>query len=163
MLGICVHHGIRPSVNLINCLRMDPLSITASVSALLGTGGTIARALKKVIKLKNAPDCLQELEEELEELQCMVNDVQSLLLARTEPEYCELPSTLPLALKRLKGTLLALEKLIAYDLTTVKRNENSLRIDRSEWLLAENKIQSIIIRARADKSSLGVALVLAQS
>ncbi|KAL6411852.1 hypothetical protein AUP68_04231 [Ilyonectria robusta] len=51
---------------------MDPLSITASVLAVLGAVGQTAKALKKLWGLKDAP----------EELASLVNEVHSLISAQ---------------------------------------------------------------------------------
>ena len=143
---------------------MDPLSVIASVVTLLTTSGTMGKGLKELLKLKDAPQCLANLTTEVEDVHIIIEDVHTLLLQKAQLPHNELPSSLPIALKRLKQTLLALESLISYELTVVTSNSNNtLRIDRSKWLRANSKIQDIIARIRAEKLSLASALALLNS
>ena len=44
---------------------MDPISLRASIIAILGAGGAIAKAMHKIRGLKHAPDVLLQLNNEV--------------------------------------------------------------------------------------------------
>lgn len=138
---------------------MDPLSVTASILAVLGAGGEVGKACKKIIDLRDAPDALIALNNEVTDLHILVRDVDDILRQHSRiSETDALPSVIS-ALKRVKATLLRLESLIAYELTTPS-GSNGRRLDRSVWLRAESKVQKLKDDIRADRVALAPALSL---
>ena len=137
---------------------MDPLSITSGIITFLDAGGQIAKGLRKLIQLKEAPDALLALNNELGDFQSVVQDVDDLLQHQSASTNIVLPSSMSRTLERSKSAVLALESLIAYILTTVSANNGQLRVDRSAWLRAEHKIAATKERIRAAKVDLGSAL-----
>ncbi len=142
---------------------MDPLSLTASIIAIVQISGTIGKGLKKIVNLRNAPDIFLALNNEVADLQCILQDVNSLLRQRLDTTGQEPLGSLVRALEKAKQTLSKLEILLAYDLTTTKRNGNEARLDRSVWIRAEAKVHQIKDEIREDKSSLSSALSILTS
>jgi len=120
-------------------------------------GGKVGKGLKKLIQLKDAPDALLALCNEVTDLQCVVHDVDDLLQQRREDHA--LPSCITGALDQAKATVLDLEKIIFYDLTTITTCGGH-RVDRSSWLRAENKVVAMKERIKAANISLVNALSL---
>lgn len=58
---------------------MDPLSISASVVALLGAADGVSRGLRKLLKLRGVPDLILALNNEVSDLQLLLNEVGSLV------------------------------------------------------------------------------------
>ena len=139
---------------------MDPLSISAGVVALLGAGGTLAKLLRKGIGLKNAPDVLRALNDEVSELQSTANDVNDLLWTANRDPDDHLPKSLVSTLNRVKSILLQLESYISYQLTTVTADGKSNRLDRSVNLRAEHRLQEFKEEILTSRIALAAALSL---
>ena len=99
---------------------MDPLSISASVVALLGAGGTLAKLLRKGIGLKNAPDVLRTLNDEVSELRSTAYDVNDLLWTANQDPDDHPPKSLVSTLSRVKSILLQLESVVIWELQDQK-------------------------------------------
>jgi len=136
---------------------MDPLSITAGILAIVGAGGKVGNGLKKLVQLRDAPDALLALCNEVSDLQCVVHNVDD-LLQQLQQEHA-LPSSIKGALNQAKATVLDLEKIIFYDLTTIT-TRGGYRVDRSSWLRAETKVATIKERIKAANILLVNALSL---
>ncbi len=138
----------------------DPLSIAASILTLLSAGGAIGRFLMKTVALKHAPEIFLALNNDIVDLHNVVHIVDELL-----QEHYGIADKAPLSrvcgsLEKIQETLSAFEHLISYQLTTVARDSSHLRLDRSEWVRAEPKVQRLRDKIRADKGDLCLALTL---
>ena len=142
---------------------MDPLSISASVVTLLGAGGTLAKLLRKGIGLKNAPDVLRALNDEVSELQLTANDVNDLLWTANRDPDDHPPKSLVSTLSRVKSILLQLESYISYQLTTVTADGESNRLDKSVYLRAEHRLQQFKDEILTSRIALAAALSLSAS
>ena len=136
---------------------MDPLSLTVGILTLLSAGGTIGKTLDKIITLK-APDVLFALNNEGFDLQIVVQDVSNLLHQHYEITQAGPISSICFALDKSKRTLLNLESLIAYKLTTTTGKYNELRLDRSAWFRLEPRVLKLKNEIRDDRVRLSVAL-----
>ena len=139
---------------------MDPLSISASVVALLGAGGTLAKLLRKGVGLKNAPDVLRALNDEVLELQSTANDVNDLLWTANRDPDDHPPKSLVGTLSRVKSILLRLESYVSYELTTVTADGESARLDKSVYLRAEHRLQGFKDEILTSRIALAAALSL---
>ena len=139
---------------------MDPLSITASILAIFDAGGKVGKGLKKLIRLKDAPNAFLALKNEATDLHCVVQDVDDLLRQRLDEQA--IPSSITGALSQAKSTLLALDKMIAYDLSMIMA-DGCQKVDRSSWLRAERKVLAIREDTKTAKLSLTYALSLLSS
>ncbi|KAL9119072.1 MAG: hypothetical protein Q9187_004373 [Circinaria calcarea] len=63
---------------------MDPLSVTASIIAVVGAGTTTVKLLKKLVSLKNAPAIALALDSELSDLRLNVLAIQDLFMRQAE-------------------------------------------------------------------------------
>lgn len=133
---------------------MDPLSITASIVAIVGAGGSLASGLRRIHALRDAPDDLLQLNEELSQIQLLVSAIQESCRQRgkrvSAEDQCD--EFIFMTLRRSRDDVLNVEKLIAYDLTKVSSNGDKL--DRGAWLGAQSKVQRAKDCLRETKSSL---------
>ena len=139
---------------------MDPLSVTASIIALFQAGGTVSTGLKKIANLRNAPDILLALNNEVADLHCLVENVDDVLRQHREIIGQDPIACLCRALDRVKQTLLKLENVLAYQLTSIKCKDGESHpvLDRSSWLRLESSVQKLKDEIREDKISLSSAL-----
>lgn len=143
---------------------MDPLSVTASILAVIGAGSTVSKGLKKIISAGRLPILLQ-LNNEVTDLQVVVQGVHDLLqqlsqINRDDEGFLSARAGLVSALGHVKETLLALESLIAYQLTTIHSRDGRTRVDRISWLQVEKKVRSIKDDIRTNRVRLSTALSL---
>ena len=137
---------------------MDPFSITVGILGILGAGSKVAQGLKKVLALRNAPNALLALNNEISEVHYVVQDVQTVLEQYPQSDM-KVPVSLTSALERMNRTTLSLESVVAYDLTTVASHEaTTVRVDKSRWLRAEAKIQALQAQMREDRTALLMGL-----
>lgn len=141
---------------------MDPLSVTAGILAVLGAGGKVGTACQKIIALRHAPYALIALNNEVTDLHIVVKDVNDILRLHSQTSETDALPSVTSALKRTTATLLRLETLIAYELTTPS-GDNESRLDRSVWLQAESRVQKLKDDIRADRVALASALGLLAS
>ena len=139
---------------------MDPLSVSASVVALLGAGGTLAKLLRKGIGLKNAPDVLRALNDEVSELQATANDVNDLLWTANRDSDDHPPKSLISSLSRVKSILLQLESYVSYQLTIVTADGEGNRLDKSVYFRAEHRLQEFKDEILTSRIALAAALSL---
>lgn len=142
---------------------MDPLSLTASIIAVVGAGSTIGKGLKKAAAARHMPDIVLALNNEISDLRFVIHDLNDLLWQHDQVAHENrgpLPghASLSSALKHVKETLLALESLIAYELTTVDSTNGHIKMDWSSWLRAEPKVQKLKNDIHTDRIRLSSAL-----
>ena len=142
--------------------------MTAGVLAVIAAGSTVRKGLKKIISARRLPDILLQLNNEVTDLQYVVQDIDDLLRQRyqsTGEDRCPLSShaSLASALEHAKATLLALESLIVYELTTVDSLDGRTKIDWVTWLRVESKVKSLKDDIRTDRVRLSSALSLLAS
>ena len=134
----------------------DPLSITASILAILGAGGEVGKGLKKLQALKRAPDILLDLNNEVADLHHIVQTANEILQQHTSingsssDRVCQ-------SLERIKQTLSSYEKVISYDLTIIEGVGNHSRLDKSMWLQIEPKVKRLKSQVQTDKADLCLA------
>ena len=117
---------------------MDPLSLTASLLAILGAGGAIAKGLDKIRRLKNAPNVLLQLNNEVVDLHLLIRAVDGLYHQHSDSFKTSQHQIIYSILSRAKEALLELEKLISYHWT--KETDNGIEINRTAWIRAQKQI-----------------------
>lgn len=135
---------------------MDPLSITTGVLTVLSAGGQLFKQLNKLVALKDAPDDLRLLNDEVCDLVCILLDVEGLLEPLSDGDVIHVPMAVTKALQRSKATALEVEKFIAYDLTVIARDKRP-RVDKSRWLCKTKQMQTYRMRLRCDTTRLSEA------
>ncbi|KAG8531898.1 uncharacterized protein KY384_003534 [Bacidia gigantensis] len=138
---------------------MDPFSATASVLAILGAVGKIAKGLRKVLGLRHAPSVLLALNNEISDLQLVVSDVHDILRTVEEHQIAPLKSTVN-ALERVKSTLLGLEKFVVYGLTTVSKDDSFQKVDKIAWAQLEHRFSTYKDNLRENKAALAASISL---
>lgn len=136
---------------------MDPLSVTAGIIAILGAGGVVGRRVKSLLALGTAPDELLILNNEISDLQHVLNDVQDLLRRQSDDHSVPVPLALTKALQQARETVLAVEKLIAYDLTVIDSRSKVPRVDKSRWLRAVKNLELYKGRIQCDRLEVSAA------
>ncbi|MCJ1479351.1 hypothetical protein MMC13_008036 [Lambiella insularis] len=114
---------------------MDPLSIIASTITLVSAGGAVGRGLRKLKSLKNAPEELLKLDEDINELYLLIRTIRDL------PSPILQQNLVCAALKKAKKAVLEVERLIEYGLSKASSTLSSIKVDSWQWLLAEDKIR----------------------
>ena len=140
---------------------MDPVSLTASIIAILGAGGAIAKGMRKIHRLKNAPIVLLQLNNEVSDMTLLIDLIDDLVRKETShpassAKQLELVCTI---LSRAKSDVLELEKFIAYTLT--KETSLGAEVDRSTWIRSSDGISNAknnIRRAREDLNTVWATL-----
>ena len=133
---------------------MDPLSLTASLIAVLGAGGTIAKGLGRIRCLKKAPDVLLQLNNEVADLHLLIRAVHELHHGRTELLSASTiqEEVVCNSIERAKHAVLELEKLVEYVLT--KEAKGGTEIDGLAWTRALNRIKEVRNKVRTAREDL---------
>ena len=133
---------------------MDPLSISASIVALIGAAKAVAVGLDKLASLRGAPAAVLQLNNEVSELR-LVLDVAEPLLGKHNRAVASSGdgSALQPNLDRAKDRLTELESIISNRLMT-----RMGIIDRLGWLKEQDKIQSALVDIRSAR--LGITAML---
>ena len=112
---------------------MDPVSITASFLALVGATGVVGRGLGRLASIRDLPNVVLELNDEVRGLHLIVHCVDFLTRHHSNPNN-DLPTADLLgALEKSRSRLQTLDALLVNGLT-VKNNNGETRLDRSVWL-----------------------------
>ena len=133
---------------------MDPLSLTASIIAVIGAGGSLVRGLRKLLSLKDAPIWLLQLSNEVSDTSRVVSciaehcRVQDRYLTSCEPEA----SLVCTRLIQARNIVFEVEKLAAYELTKVVSGAD--RVAPAAWLRSQSKIHDLKDRLEIAKRDL---------
>ena len=128
---------------------MDPLSIAASIVALIGAAESIAVGINKLASLKNAPASVLALNNELSDLRLVLAEIQPLL----EKHYTATAGngTLRVGFSGGSTVLLSIQraKIKLVELEVIVRNRLMVRmgvVDKLSWAFEQEKI----LRAKDD-------------
>ncbi|KAL9121160.1 MAG: hypothetical protein Q9187_002285 [Circinaria calcarea] len=122
----------------------DPLSITASIVAVVGAAGGITKTLAKIKNIRNAPDELLALINEVSDLRLILNDLQHYITQDTQRQQIlqEELQHISILVGRAKDKLLQLDELIQYRLVKpesisdeIKTAVTTRKIKACEFLL----------------------------
>ena len=120
----------------------DPFSVAAGIITVLGAAEGVAKSLAKIKRLRNAPDELLALINEVSDFQVTLDGIQRHLIRNTQSwessrEGLGHVSTLA---NRAKDKLLQLDELIQYRLVRLGNPPGSIKVSRSEWARAKTTI-----------------------
>ena len=122
----------------------DPLSVTAGIIAVLGAIESVTKTLARIKSIRNAPNELLALINEVSDLKLILSDVQSYLADCTASQ--QLPreplqhmSTLA---NRARDRLLELDELIQYRFTKADSTTDQIKVSRREWARARSTIET---------------------
>ncbi len=113
----------------------DPLSVTASIIAVVGAADEVTRGLRLLKAAKDAPESLKDLLEDLTQLEMVLNGIKSGVLSPGNP-----PVELASLIREAGSKLLELRSLIEYTLTKAGFSD---KIDRWQWLRKGNEIERL--------------------
>ncbi|OCL04840.1 hypothetical protein AOQ84DRAFT_367150 [Glonium stellatum] len=143
---------------------MDPLSVSASVIALIGAGGKIVSLLSRVTAIADAPALaavtlteMTDISTALRHIQDFINGTVKVPIERQQNILVEhIIATLTGCLK----TYSELEKIV--DSLNIGLSGMSV-FDRVKWTAKEASIRTIVLRLQNHKSSLSLMLSILQS
>ena len=140
---------------------MDPLSIAASIIALIGAAKQVAVGLDKVASLRGAPAAVLALNNELSDLRLVLNEAEPLLLmhgrsdVRT-PADISTPldgDRLKLSVNRAKDRLVELEVILQNRLMT-----RMGAVDRLGWVMEQSKVRKALDDLRTVRLNIAAML-----
>ena len=134
---------------------MDPLSLTASLLAILGAGGAVAKGLDKIRRLKDTPSVLLQLNNEIADLHLLIHAVDEIFHEHTDSIKSSQHQIIYSILCRAKEALLELEELISYRWT--KETDQGLEINRTAWVRAQTKVTEMTGKIRNVRTNLNGA------
>ena len=136
---------------------MDPLSLTASIIAILGAGGTISKGLSKIRNLKRAPYIVLQLNNEVTDLHLLIRAVDD-LYRRADQSILDAHEHLVYnALERAKHAVLELEELIEYVLT--KESDSGKEVNRLGWIRALDRVKEVKNNIHVVRSNLNMVWI----
>ena len=113
----------------------DPLSVTASIIAVVGAADAVAKGLRRLKAAKDAPEGLQDLILEISQLEMVFNSVKSAVLSSGSPSI-----ELATLIEEAGAKLLELRSLIEYTLTKAGASD---KVDRWQWLRKGNEVERL--------------------
>ena len=139
---------------------MDPLSIIASIIAVVGAGGTVSKRLRKLAQVRHAPKLIIGLRDEVSDLYLLVEASANLASQHESVTTKPLSPAVARGLERIQNTLLTLERLIVYELTTITNSDGQTEVDKVAWVRSGAKIQELKWQIQDDRQYLSTALGL---
>ena len=148
---------------------MDPLSLTASIIAVLGASGAITSTLDKTKVIRQAPETIIALNNEISDLRLIVYETQRLLRENLDrdpkgSESIVFADEVAPVLIRGRDKLLELESLIEYTLTAPGKNASGRsKLRKVAWIRQQQKVQSIKDEIRSFRMNLAAIVGLVAS
>ena len=123
---------------------MDILSAVSSVITLLGAGGTIVQGLERLSSLREAPNTVLSLNNEVSDFRVAILELLSLLQqdsvrSSISPAY---NNNLDSVVRRARDKLVELECLIEYRLLA-PTSGTEIRLNKTAWILERYKVKRI--------------------
>ena len=113
----------------------DPLSVAASIIAVVGAADEVTNGLRRLKAARHAPESLRDLLEEISQLEMVLNGIKSGVLSPENP-----PVELASLIREAGSKLLELRSLIEYTLTKAGVSDE---IDRWQWLRKGNEVERL--------------------
>ena len=126
---------------------MDPLSVGASVIAVVGATGKVVKGIRRLKAMQDAPRELDDLLTEVSQFELVVK--------ASEKVNGRIESELGTLLKTAQGLIIELESLIEYKLT---EPGSSNKVDRWQWIRSSKDVERLRVKLRDVTANL-VALV----
>ena len=118
----------------------DPLSITASVIAVLGAAEGVSKTLARIKSLRHAPTEVLALINEVSDLRIILGEVERYVI-RDVSSPVEQLQTMSTLVERAMDSLLELDQLIQYRLLKATSRSTEPKISRREWAAAKPVIE----------------------
>ena len=138
---------------------MDILSAISGIITLLGGGGTIVQGLERLSSLRDAPNTILALNNEVSDFRVAVLKVLSIL--QQESVRSSVPRTynddLDSILRRAQDKLVELESLIEYRLLAPTTG-SEIRLNKGAWFLERHRVKRIQEEIRSIRINLTIML-----
>ena len=140
---------------------MDPLSITASILAIVGAAQQATKGVGKLRSLKHAKGDFSALLNELADLQTILTQVTALShdldARRTDGAVVGLNSLLKGALAQ----VLELDQIVQYNLSKSDLDDaGRIRLDYKGWIINESKVLALQRKLLTTRSNIATAIGL---
>ena len=121
----------------------DPLSIIASIIAVIGAAEGMSKTLTKIRNICNAPVEVLALTNEVCDLRVILNDLEGYITQNTlRPQLPqEQLHHISVLLQRARNCLLELDKLIEYRLLKPESRPDQIQVSRREWARVKDIIE----------------------
>ncbi|KAI1133588.1 ankyrin [Nemania abortiva] len=135
---------------------MDPLSVTASVIAIVGTLGTIKKGYKTIASLSKAFQEFNDLVNEIESVHAYLEMLHSVLDMGSSTQAFAAIDLIPLgaALSRLEYTIRTLQSALKQVETDSKTGDGGRRISKLKWQVYKPKVIQLRDEVRHGKQDL---------
>lgn len=141
---------------------MDPLSLTASILAVIGVGAQTAKLLRKVASLKISPLLALALDNELSDLRLQVLAIQNLFSrqsnCRNEDQENESIASVVVSLQRGKDLIIRLDRVLGPLLHYMLRSDVSSLKKWMRWSRKEKELAHLKDEVRNIRISLNASL-----
>ena len=142
----------------------DPLSITASIIAVIGTAEGIGKTFAKIRNIRYAPSEVLALMNEVSDLTVILGDVERYFVRDTSRTLNpELLRTLSTLVNRAKEHILELDQLIHYRLLKAHSTKTEFKVSRHEWVAAKHITKQFRQRLRDVRLNLVTQMVVINS
>ena len=146
---------------------MDPLSLTASIIAILGIGGKAAGAINKIAVLKSAPDVVLALNNEITDLRFVVSAIQDALRRQRDARLLSpgngigYDASVTNSLQQAMDKVTELESLYNYLQKFVSSPSSFIKFNRIAWLRKQPKIHRMLDDLKSVRLQLvGILVIL---
>ncbi|KAJ2987479.1 hypothetical protein NUW58_g4485 [Xylaria curta] len=149
---------------LAQALLMDPLSITASVIAIVGALGAIRKGYKSIVDLGKASQEFLDLVGEIEAVHAYLEMLHSVLDTGFNTQAFTTLDLTPLgtSLSRLECTIQKLQSALKQAETDSKTSEDGCRISKMKWQVYKSKVMQLRDEVRYRKQDLVDKIALLQ-
>ena len=144
----------------------DPLSITASIIAILGAAEGVTKMVGKIKGIQDAPTELLALLNEVADLTLVLRHVQNFTRsqsARSPQSLQDQCQHLSALVDRAREKVLRLEELIEYKLVKPDSTPESIKISRLEWAKARRPLKEFQQSLRDIRQNISTHLLMIDS
>ena len=129
---------------------MDPLSVIASCIAVAGAAKTAVRGVSKLKGLRNLPDILLAVVNEVADLALVVQEIKLSFqqFQHTSSVPANIFSTINQRLDRAQATLLELDQVVNYSLLLPPKDNGDIVVSHSAWIRKEGHVHRLQERLR---------------
>ena len=135
---------------------MDPISITASLLAVIHAAGVCVKGVRKLLSYRKAPDELDRFRMELEGLQALLESVKVFITQNGSIQFGEL---LHLPIKRAADLMVSVDKILsspAFGFSGFSEDKKA----RLTWFRYRQRLMTLAEDIKATKTDLGLRLSL---
>lgn len=133
----------------------DPFSVSVGILTTLGAAGVIAKGLRKLLSVRQAPFFVHALNNEVADLKGVILETVDLLQIAQNHLGSKVPPSLLSTLERLREILKELENLLKS--LIIQNADGSTRVDWVKFLRSGKQIQCLQQKIRERRQALDAA------